>query len=110
MQSKWPNSVSIKAKNKNFDVIENFTGFGKTCLQYHEYYYSWNKNSIIFSKIAQTVRGHCHSHYIIALHMYNMRKLLIKSLNSILILQNLSLTKNKTILGATYILKISVFW
>ena len=31
MQSKWPNSVSIKVKNKvknnNFDFIENFTGF-----------------------------------------------------------------------------------
>ena len=29
MQSKWPNSVSIKVKNNNFDSIENFTGFGK---------------------------------------------------------------------------------
>ena len=38
-----------------------------------------NNNSIIFSKIAQSDR-----HYIIALHMYNMRKLLIKSLNLIL--------------------------
>ena len=29
MQSKRPNSISIKVKNNNFDFIENFTGFGK---------------------------------------------------------------------------------
>ena len=59
MQSKWPNSVSIKVKNNNnFDFIENFTSFGKLHVSSdHENYYSWNKNSIIFSKIAQSVRG-----------------------------------------------------
>ena len=58
MQSKWPNSVSIKVKNNHFDFIENFTGFGKIhVFSDHENYYSWNKNSIIFSKIAQSVRG-----------------------------------------------------
>ena len=29
MQSKWPNSVSIKVKNNTLDSIENFTDFGK---------------------------------------------------------------------------------
>ena len=54
MQSKWPNSVSIKVKNNNFDFIENFTGFGKLYVSSnHENYYSWTKSSIIFSKIAQ---------------------------------------------------------
>ena len=48
MQSKWPNSVSIKVKNDNFDFIDVSSD--------HENYYSWNKNSI-FSKIAQSVRG-----------------------------------------------------
>ena len=58
MQSEWPNSVSIKVKNNNFDFIENFTGFGKLHVSSdHENYYSWNKNSITFSKIAQSVRG-----------------------------------------------------
>ena len=60
MQIKWPNSVSIKVKNNNFDFIENFTNgsFGKLHgSSDHENYYSWNKNSIIFSKIAQSVRG-----------------------------------------------------
>ena len=75
MQSKWPSSVSIKVNNSNFYFIENFTGFGKLRVSSdHEYYYSWNKNSIIFYKIAQPVRG----------HMHDMRKLLIKSLNLIL--------------------------
>ena len=68
MQSKWPNSVSIKVKNNNFDFIENFTGFVKLHVSSdHENYYSWNKNSIIFSKIAQSVRGR---HYTVALHVY----------------------------------------
>ena len=62
MQSKWPNSVSIKVKNNNFDFIENFTGFVSSD---HENYYSWNKSSIIFSKIAQSVRGQT-LHYCIA--------------------------------------------
>ena len=58
MQSKWPSSVSIKVKNNNFDFIENFTGFGKLHVSSdHDYYYSWNKNSIIFSKTAQSVKG-----------------------------------------------------
>ena len=58
MQSKWPNSVSIKVTNNNFDFIENLSGFGKQAVSNdHEKYYSWNKNSIIFSKIAQSVRG-----------------------------------------------------
>ena len=58
MQSKWPNSVSIKVKNNSFDFIENYTGFGKLHVSSdHENYYSWNKNSIIFSKIAQSVRA-----------------------------------------------------
>ena len=58
MQSKWHNSVSIKVKNNNFDFIENFTGFGKLhASSDHENYYFWNKNSIILSKIAQSVRG-----------------------------------------------------
>ena len=53
MQSKWPNSDSIKVKNNNFDSIENFTGFGKLHVSSdHENYYSWNNNSIIFSEIA----------------------------------------------------------
>ena len=53
MQSKWPNSVSTEVKNNNFAFIENFTGFGKLHISSdHENYYSWNKNSIIFSKIA----------------------------------------------------------
>ena len=57
MQSKWPNSVSIKVKTDNFDFIENFTGFGKLYVSSdHENYYSLNKNSIIFSKVAQLVR------------------------------------------------------
>ena len=51
MQSKWPNSVSIKVKNNNFDFIENFTGFEKLHVS------SDHKNSIIFSKTAQLVRG-----------------------------------------------------
>ena len=29
VQSKWPNSVSIKVKNNNFAFIEIFTGFEK---------------------------------------------------------------------------------
>ena len=58
MQSKWLNSVSIKVKNNDFDFIENFTSFGKLhASSDHENYNSWNKNSIIFSKIAQLVRG-----------------------------------------------------
>ena len=58
MQSKWPNSVSIKVKNNNFDFIENFTGFGRLHVSSnHENYFSWNKNSIIFSKITQSVKG-----------------------------------------------------
>ena len=58
MQSKWPNSVSIKVKNNNFDFIGNLTGFGKLhASSDQENYYSWNKNSIIISKIAQSVRG-----------------------------------------------------
>ena len=66
MQSKWPNSVSIKVKNNNFYFIENFTGFGKLYVSSdHENYYSWNKSSIIFSKIAQSVRGQT-LHYCIA--------------------------------------------
>ena len=83
MQSKWPNSVSIKFKNdNNFDFIENFTGFGKLQVSSdHENYYSWNKSSMTFSEITQSVGDR---HYIIALHIYNMRKLLIKSLNLIL--------------------------
>ena len=57
MQSKWPNSFSIQVKNNNFDFIENFTGFEKIYVSSdHENYYSWNKNSIIFSIIAQMVR------------------------------------------------------
>ena len=57
MQSNFPNSVSIKVKNYNFDFIENFIGFGKLHVSSdHENYY-WNKNSIIFSKTAQSVRG-----------------------------------------------------
>ena len=57
MQSKWPNSVSIMIKTDNFDFIENFTGFGKLYVSSdHENYYSLNKNSIIFSKVAQLVR------------------------------------------------------
>ena len=55
MQSKWPNSVSIKVKTNNFDFIENFTGFGKLHVSNdRENYYSWNKIFIIFSKIAQS--------------------------------------------------------
>ena len=55
MQSKWSNSVSIKVKNNNSDFIENFTGFGKQhASSDQENYYSWDKNSIIFSKIAQS--------------------------------------------------------
>ena len=61
MQSKWPNSVSIKVKNYNFDFIENFTAFGKLHVPSDEYYYSWNKNSIIFYKIAQSVKGQTYS-------------------------------------------------
>ena len=58
MQSKCPNSVSIKVKNNNLDFIGNFTGFGKlNASSDQENNYSWNKNSIIFSKIAQSVRG-----------------------------------------------------
>ena len=58
MQSKWPNSVSIKGKNNNFYFIDNFTGFGKLHVSSgHEFYYSCNNNFIIFSKIAQPVRG-----------------------------------------------------
>ena len=58
MQSKWPNSVSIQVKNNNFDFIENFTGFGKLhASSESENHYSWNKNSIIFSKIAESVKG-----------------------------------------------------
>ena len=52
MQCKWPNSVRIKVKDNNFDFIANFTCFGKIRVSSNEYYYSWNKNSIIFSKIA----------------------------------------------------------
>ena len=58
MQSIWPNSVSIKVKNNNFDFIENFTGFGKLYVSSdHENYYSWCMSSIIFSKIAQVGKG-----------------------------------------------------
>ena len=61
MQSKWPNSISIKVKNNNFDFIENFTAFGKLHVSSDEYSYSWNKNWIISYKIAQSVRGQTYS-------------------------------------------------
>ena len=75
MYSKWPNSVSIKVKN-NFDFIENFTGFGKLHVTSdHENYCSWNKNSKIFSKIAQSVRGqtlyYCITHVYYEISQFN---------------------------------------
>ena len=59
----WCDSVSIKVKNNNFDFID----FGKLHVYSdHENYYSWNKNSIIVSKISQSVRGQT-LHYCITL-------------------------------------------